>query len=259
MGEERPSQPQGSSSFRDVLRTIGSERTGIAALITILIIALPLSQVAWGLLAEPAARLAGLFPNLGQCTDPNLTAGTWPMYKCSAKVGLVTIAGPFLLVALLYPLRRVFSSAIGNLDGGGPSKFLIAPLVATLIFALFWAGLHKDTRDMVGLVKQVRFPAVIGAFTFLVSRWNGAIQREFTGFFRVRNVIPVAIRAFLALLLPLALAVYLHRKPDAAGDPVVKQQVVVLLTLVLGYLAFAPWRQSSRAVQTTAPIPVEVP
>jgi len=198
------------------------------------------SFVGWPLLALPArlpsSLLEGVVPY--GCPYETRTVG---MYLCSAKIALVSLIGPILITILVIVFRKRLGDLVRRVSPRLPAngQFLIPPLVATLAFTLAWAGSHYDIGGERGIVTQRVFPGFIGLFTFAVAQWGASLQRHLGAFFDFRDRFPVWQRVALLMLVPVVISLAITFE-DRVTRPVLKEQVVVLLSVVAGYLALAP-------------------
>ncbi len=163
------------------------------------------------------------------------------MYLCSARVGAMTMVGPIAMIVILFLLRAPITRGTQRLAQRTPenARFLVAPVLATLMFTIPWAGAHYKTSGQNGILPQTVFPAVVGLFTFAVTRWGPALQRRLGRFFDMRDRVPVPLRMLAAALVPMAIALLITNE-DRVTDSAQKEQFVVLLALVAGYLALVP-------------------
>jgi hypothetical protein len=173
------------------------------------------------------------------CAD--LTPGTLEMYICSAKIGLVTLIGPILMMLLIFLLRKPLSRWVHNLTPKLPEggRFLAAPALATLIFTIAWSGAHKDTSFQMGILPQIIFPAVVGLYTYVLARYSSGLQHLFAGFFNFRDKIPSWVRFVIVIAVPILIGLAITTA-DSVGGGAAKEQFVVLVALVNGYLFLAP-------------------
>lgn len=249
MPSAAPSPPGGSPAAADPVQSLVAglrtlydvathDQTGIAAAGAVVIAGAVLSWLTWGPFSEPSRAIGGLV-DPGNCVS--LEPGTLPMYGCSIRVGLLTLIGPLLIVGVLVlmrPLLRWVVAAVTRLLPAG-ARFLVPSLVATALFTLAWAGVHWATGDLVGLLPQRLFPAAIGLFTFIVIRYDGPLRQSLEPFFQRRAAVPTPVRGVLAILVPLLVALLITNE-ERVSDTATKEQLVVLVGLCVGYLAFAP-------------------
>jgi hypothetical protein len=202
------------------------------------------SVVGWGPLCLPSLAVNWVVGKLvlwKLCTVP---VGTPRMFACSALVGVLTVAlGPVLTALVLYKFRRLLAglvrSALARLRS---EPYLVAPVVATAVFLVAWAGTHHSTPH-VGLLPNVLFPAVVGLFTHWTAARSRQIQERFEGFFRARDRVPRWLRMAATVLLPTLFAASLASRFSAGGTvafPTEQQQLVVIVGLLVGYSLMVP-------------------
>jgi Double zinc ribbon len=230
--------PHLRDQFMAYLRFAAREPTGVAAAATVVLVCTLVSWLGWVPLSLPA-RLISAFVDHGDCAA--LQAGSLLMYPCSAKVALLTVAGPLAVIALLLLLRGVLGAGLRRLIARLPedARFLAAPALATVMFVMSWADVHKDTAGESGLLPQTLFPAVVGLFAFVTARYGAALQRILAPFFAFRDRFPLWQRMLVAVTAPLLIALLLTLQPRVT-EQAAKEQFVVLITLGAGYLALAP-------------------
>jgi len=216
------------------------EPHGCLAAILVLIASAVVSLVLWYPLGLPSALLRGAVPQLScKKIQPESTL----MYLCSMGVALVTLIGPLLFILIIYRLRKPLRTILENLVKKTPEqyRFLMTSLFATIMFLIMWAGAHFETGQNVGLVPHMLFPVVIGLFTFVVGRYGGRIQKSLAFFFRIRDLIPRVLRLTFVLAVPFALS-YKLTKQERVKLPELKEQIVVIAALLVGYLMLVPRR-----------------
>jgi hypothetical protein len=192
----------------------------------------------WDLLGIPPRLIGSVIPDV-TCT--RLQPGTPGMYACSMGVASLVVAGPLLTLVLVYVFRRQLMRLAAWAAPRLPTetRFLLAPLIATAVFGMAWAGMHPQTGDQVGLLPQRLFPCVAGLFSYLVVRFAGPIQQRLARFFDMRERYPVWQRFVAAIVTPMLLALLLTAQ-ERVSQTALKEQVVVLVAMVTGYLALAP-------------------
>jgi hypothetical protein len=213
------------------------EKNPFLALAVVAGVCLVAPWILWSPLGWPA-RLVGLFVKPGDCSS--ISTGSWDMYTCSARVGLLTLVGPIIIMALVFVFRKAVANGVKALTPKIPPdmRFAIAPLVASLCFTMSWAAVHAYTADQTGFLPQRGFPAVIGIFTYVVVRFGGAIQDRFRSFFDTVQRIPKFLRIILTILLPMGIALLITNE-ERVSQTAIKEQAVVMLCLVCGYLAMS--------------------
>jgi len=192
------------------------------------------SEMLRSVIAQPTNICRGGFEVFAQ-------AGTPKMYFCSAGVGLLTMAGPLLLIVAAFYFRKTLSALVRRYARLLPTEaqFLVAPLLATLLFAMSWSGSHFSTGNGMGIMPQTLFPAVIGLFTFAVGRWGPDAQRRLAPFFDLRDRYPMRLRIAAAIVVPIALSLIITAE-TRVSNTAFKEQLVVLVGLVSGFLALSP-------------------
>ncbi|MCP4961064.1 MAG: SH3 domain-containing protein [Actinomycetia bacterium] len=215
----------------------GLEKPGMGALLGLLAVVstILMSVVLWPVLKLPGDLISGVLPE-GDCTRE--TPKTWGMYVCSAKIGFLQALGGIISLVVVIALRRPIQSQLRKILPKGGSSLAI-PLLTTVLFGVFYASTHADTSSESGLVSQRMFPAVIGLLTFAGMRFGPALARRFGGAIGKRNRIPGVFRGLLAVGLPMILA-YVSMNQERVSDTARKEQLVVLATMLFGYVAFLP-------------------
>ena len=198
-----------------------------------------LSYVGWMPLSIPAQLIGSVVP-VGRCTQYEVNST--PMFWCSAGVALQYLAGPLLLMVLMFVMRRQIANLVKQLIPRVPADylFLVAPLAATLVFTMTWAPAHSGLENAMGLVPQMMFPALVGVYTYGISRFGPHIQRNFRGMFEFRESIPKIGRIAALIAIPFLIGKVTMMNQVYVGQPALKEQFIVLLCMCLGYLALAP-------------------
>jgi len=171
------------------------------------------------------------------------------MYVCSARVAVLTLAGPttvaVLLFALLFIFRRWTNHTVAMFAKkirSGP-RYAVPPVITTLFFTITWAGTHYGMAFDFGVLPQILFPLVAGLFAWAAMRYDPSFRR--TGslgiLFARRDKVPLLVRIILALVCPAVLSLsitFQHR----VTHPAFKEQTLVVVTLVMGYILLSPMR-----------------
>lgn len=197
-----------------------------------------ISLVFGRVLGLPAQLIRDILPT-GTCT--NEIPGTFGMYLCSMKVGMVTVAGPILIMVVIFLLRKPLFAAVPKANEKIPARwqFLLPPVVAAAAFTMSWAGYHVQTWNKTGIMPHSVFPAAIGLFTYAVARFGPEIARTFGSYFHVRDGIPRFLRYVLVIAVPLTVALIITFE-DRVSNEALKEQFVVLVGLVVAYLLVSP-------------------
>ncbi|MBN1152228.1 MAG: hypothetical protein JXA58_03365 [Dehalococcoidia bacterium] len=189
-------------------------------------------------LGLPAQIIRGILPT-GTCT--NEVPGTFGMYLCSMKVGMVTVVGPILIMVVIFLLRKPLFAAVPMANERIPSRwqFLLPPVVAAAAFTMSWAGYHVQTWNKTGIMPHSVFPAVIGLFTYAVARFGPEIAHTFESYFHVRDGIPRFLRYVLVIAVPLTVALIITFE-ERVSNEALKEQFIVLVGLIVAYLLVSP-------------------
>jgi hypothetical protein len=228
------------AGVQSLFRRINQEKTGLAAAAVVFGTGTLVSWIGWTPLSLPARIINSKVPQ-GDCT--NLNPGTFAMYLCSAKVAALTLVGPaVVMVGLLLfqkPLTRAMKSVLGFVPDD--ARFLVAPTLATTLFAAVWSGAHFSGAEAQGLVSQATFPALVGLFTFLVSRYGPKVlsHPKLRRFFEARDRISAPMRFLIAAGTTLAFSLYVTYQ-DRVSQETLKEQLTVLVGVASAFLAMAP-------------------
>jgi len=203
-----------------------------------------LSFGGWIPLGLPA-KLIGMFVPTGTCTDYQVN--TVPMFWCSVAVALQYLAGPIALMIILFLIRKQIANLVKAMIPKVPVDylFLLAPCAATVIFTMTWAPAHDGLESASGFVPQMIFPALIGVYTYGISRFGGVIQSNLKGLFDFRDSVPKFVRIAAMFAVPLLFGKLATMGQTYVTQVALKEQTAVLLCMVLGYFALAP-RQEDR-------------
>ena len=189
-------------------------------------------------LGLPAQIIRDILPT-GTCT--NEVPGTFGMYLCSMKVGMVTVVGPILIMVVIFLLRKPLFAAVPKANERIPIRwqFLLPPVVAAVAFTMSWAGYHVQTWNKTGIMPHSVFPAVIGLFTYAVARFGPEIAHTFESYFHVRDGIPRFLRYMLVIAVPLTVALIITFE-ERVSNEALKEQFIVLVGLAVAYLLVSP-------------------
>lgn len=241
------------AGLRDVVRRLNDDPRGLGKAALVFAAGAILSPLLWYPLGLPSEIVRNVVarPTLicsfgrgpGDVFAAAAGAGTPRMYACSMAVAILTMAGPLILLALAFVYRRALRGLVGALAGRLPQelRFIVGPVIATLVFAMAWSGSHYQTSWMVGFLPQTMFPAAVGVFTYAVGRWGATFQRRLAPFFDVRDRLPMKGRIVLAILFPMAFA-FLLTAETRVSLTAQKEQIIVLVGLATGFLMLAPRR-----------------
>jgi hypothetical protein len=224
-----------NGDFRDIARAIHREKTGGASAFLVFILGAILCWFGWNQFGRPAWFINS-FVQTGDCGDS--TIGTWQMYLCAASVALRTALGSIVLMVIFLFCRQRLIRAGSRLvlRTAVEMRFLVRPLISTFLFVILWAGAHQETSELSGLISQKIFPAVLGLFVFFAARYGKTIHTRLIPFWVARNQRPKWLRIVVAIALSLTFAFWLTDEPRVSM-PAMKEQIIVIASLVMGYLA----------------------
>lgn len=221
-----------------MLRSASQDRSGMKGALAVLVVSAVVSLVCWFPLSLPSRLIRALLPTI-TCT--NMRPGSMEMYLCSAGVAAVTMVGPVLLMVLIFFFRKQLTAWLGRVTPKLPeeTRFLTAPVLATIIFTVGWSGAHQTTAFSWGLLPHLVFPAVIGLFTFAVSRYGAAVQNSLTSFFNTRDKFPRWLLYVIVFAVPILIAVVITAQERVSFEAL-KEQFIVIVALIIGYLVMSP-------------------
>jgi hypothetical protein len=82
-------------------------------------------------------------------------------------------------------------------------------------------------------------PAIVALYTYSLVRYGPSLQRKLAGFFNVREKLPKVVRLLITIGVPTAVSLLITNQ-RRVSDTAQKEQLVVLLGLVLAYLMLSP-------------------
>ncbi|OGF57737.1 MAG: hypothetical protein A2Z21_00905 [Candidatus Fraserbacteria bacterium RBG_16_55_9] len=210
----------------------------MAAAAVVFVASALISLISWVPLSLPSRFISAALP---QFTCAAYRPGTLTNYMCAAGVALMAVAGPVLVIFLLFVLRAPLAKGLGYIALRLPKEmhFFLAPLLATALYTIAWAGVHYATATLTGILPQIIFPAVIGLFTYAVARYGSDVQRALTPLLDYRDRFPKWARILAAIAIPLVLSLLLTLQ-ERVTQETLKEQGIVLIALCTGYLALAP-------------------
>lgn len=167
-----------------------------------------------------------------------------PLRYLRATLPAGAVLGSLALGAILFVLRGPLQSGARALTRLPRVGFVVPSLLATILFALSWAGSHGERAAEIGVLPQAVFPAVSGLFAFAVMRYGASVQRRGAFWFRARDRLGTRLRFVLLTLLTAAIAYQLPRTLGTAAA--LNEQLLVIVGMLAGYVLLAP-RQDARA------------
>ena len=234
------SQTQGGSTI-SASQSVNQGQSEWKAVGMVFAVCAAISLVGWYPLSLPSRGIRALIDmiNIAGCAD--LRPGSVAMYLCSAKIGLMTMAAPILLIVVVFLLRKPLAAWVQRMTPKLPEKtrYLAAPALATVIFTIAWSGAHLRTGTQWGILPQIIFPSVIGFFTYAVAHYGPRLQQPLGGFFDFREKIPNWLRMVIVFAVPMLISIIITAQATVAMGAL-KEQFVVLVALVNGYLMMTP-------------------
>jgi hypothetical protein len=238
--------PRQAGAADDVLgwfRAINAERTGIAQALIVLVVCMLVSLACWYQLDLPARAVRAILP---EPTCTSIAPGTTLMFFCSTGIGLLTLLGPLVALALLVVFRKPLVRGLGILLPKLPEelRFLVVPVLATIVFTITWAGLHYEAPGDTGFLPNIVFPAFVGIFTFLGIRYAAPVQRALAPFFDLRDRIPKTARLAAVVGVPVLVSWLLTRagaeEDFRTMESTIKEQLIVVIALANAWLLISP-------------------
>lgn len=233
-----------TTSVHDVFRAIRLERSGVAAVVTVFLACALGSMILWWPLSLPARGLGTIIPD-GTCGG--ITPGSGRMYACSLGIAFLTALPPILLLGGLVLLRAHVARWIDALRQRAPSDagFLVVPLATTVLFGVLWSGLHVNAPGGRGLVPQSVFPGLVATVAFALTHFSARIAPGLQRFLAWRHRLAAGVRWAAIVSVPLVLSFVLTRQ-ERVTQPVLKEQIVALVTVLVGYLLLARFPNAAR-------------
>lgn len=244
--------PQGSGKSSEagilpLLRSAYQDRSGWKGALAVFIVSAIVSLICWVPLSLPSRLIRALLPTI-TCT--NMRPGSMEMYLCSAGVAVVTMIGPVLLMVLIFFFRKQLTKWIGRVTPKLPveTRFLTAPVLTTIIFTVGWSGAHQTTALSWGLLPHIVFPAVLGLFTYAITRYGTGVQTSLIAYFNGLDKFPRWLRYVIVIAIPMLIAIVITAQERVTFEAL-KEQFIVIVALITGYLVMSP-RSGSLAKDT---------
>jgi hypothetical protein len=232
--------------LNDFFAKLQADNSGFWSLVVVLGVGVILAYILWEPFAQPAKLINDALPDKNCVSE---LPGTSGMRSCAVGVAIFKMIGPLCLGVLVFAFRgrlaKLVSRVTKNLHTG--ARPLIAPILATLLFLLVWAGSHASTGGQSGIVPQKAIPAIVGVYTFMVVRYSPALQHRMIGFFARRDRIPLIVRVIATIAVPTAISLLITNQ-NRVSNTALKEQFVLLIGLVMAYLMMSP-----KSVDTATP------
>ncbi len=221
-------------------QSTAQEQPGIIAGLLVFIVSAVASCIAWYPLGGPVYAMALAFRGFG-CG--NVAPGSTTMFFCSAGVALLQLLPAVIALVVIFVFRKPLMRWVQNITPKLPpgTREFVAPVVATCLFVIVWAGVHYTLPIQVGLLPQIIFPAVVGLFTFIVVRYGEGLQRALDPFFQSRDRFPRWLCFVGIIAIPLLLSVLITqpwRQIVTAGPQL--EHFIVLVAIVVAFLLLTP-------------------
>jgi hypothetical protein len=157
------------------------------------------------------------------------------------KVGLVAILPSIVIIVIMFFLRKSLNNWMKSLSEKLPenARFIVPPIIATIVFSLAWSWYHIDTSGLTGIIPNRIFPAIVGLFTYSVIQFGPKIQNSMASFFRARDKVPIFFRYVLVLAIPMGIALLITIEERVTAEAL-KEQFVVIIALIAAYLLVSP-------------------
>lgn len=214
-----------------------AEPTGLQAAAVVLGVCLVVTLVGWAPLSWPPNLVnqfvAALSPRSCGPVAQGLLFGS-----CSAVLAVYAHVGSLAVMALLYVFRKGLTKGVSRLLGLLPSQaaFLSGPVLATVLFTMGWAGVAFHFFSRPGIVRDGLFPPVVGLLTYAIARYDPDVQHLLNPLWATRDRWSVKVRLGATFAVSAVTSLYLT---DRVAAPV-RDQAVVILSMIAGYLLMAP-------------------
>lgn len=227
-------------------------------LLAVFVLGLLIVYLLWWPLGLPARILNDVTSGIGPESCEMYLVGTSEMTRCATTVGAKKVIGPLLVGLAMFVLRKQIGKAmkwlehskpVRGLDGrlGMPLLSASVPAVAAIVlFTMGWAAIHDATKAAEGypLFNQQRFPILVGLFTLASTHFGPAIMKAAAGFYRKRDRFKLWMRiAFVGVAGVLVSYLIMTQSGGSQSyleDPGLKEQTVVLFSLILGWAMLTP-------------------
>ncbi|MEA3135791.1 MAG: hypothetical protein QOC71_72 [Thermoplasmata archaeon] len=226
--------------------------------LAVLLVGLVIVYLLWVPLGLPAVLLNKMTSGIGPQSCEQYTVGTSQMKTCATTVGAKKVLGPLIVGIAMFVLRKQIGKGMKKLEGSGAVRkaeaamgfAILRPIVpavaAIVLFTMGWAAIHDATRGSPGLplFNQQRFPVLVGLFTLASTHFAPAIHRGGAAFFARRDRYKLWMRIVLVTLVSIVVSYLIMTKSGGSTsyleDPGLKEQTVVVFSLVVGWVMLTP-------------------
>ena len=218
-----------------LLRSAMTERTGLVVAAVTTTACVLVSLALWDPFARPSDAIREAIP-AAACSGTSGAAAT----VCAFRAAATPLAGPLLLLLVAFIFRKALGTAVNAAKRRFPGPgSLLAAVLATVVFALSWAGSHAARPTEVGLLPQIVFPALVGFSTYAIGRWGPLAHRTLRWYFDLRDRASMKLRMLVVMAVPTGVSVWLAAGAGSSRAAY-NEQLVVLVGIVVGFLIVAP-------------------
>jgi hypothetical protein len=218
---------------------VGRDPTGLVGAAAVFVVAYVVTRLFWTPLSWPASIVnsvvASATPTSCDFLGPqNVLSDN----ACGTVLAVLTVMGAVaaMLAVLLIrvPLRRTLGALFGVVPSG--LGFLGAPLLATILFTIGWAGVQYHFPERPGIVADGTFPAVVGLLTYALATYGPRLEGPAASVFDWRDGFDARRRMGVVLLLPVVFSLV---ATPLLHTPV-RDQSTVIVAMLVGYVLLAP-------------------
>jgi len=220
------------------LRQAQAERTGLLAGGVVLLVCLAVTVVGWTPLSWPPIWINQIVTVVTPGSCSGLFARGSLFTLCAGTLGIISMSGSFIALGLLLFFRQQLTQLVQRLMARMPQEvgFLAAPVIATLVFTMTWAGnaFHFPNRN--GIVSDGLFPSVVGLLTYITIRYGPGLMERLAALMVRRDQLSPKVRLGLVIAIMWLISILLEGKVRFP----VRDQLLVIIGVIVGYLALAP-------------------
>lgn len=242
---------------RAFLRRATDSPFGWMEALVVLIAVAAVNAASWWPLQYPPRWIGNVVGLFAPTSCSQYAFDSWQYDVCGWGLAAFALSGTFVVAGVLFAFRRVIRRGLFRVAKLLPpeSRFLWAPIVATLVFTMAWASIpfHAFTRQ--GIVWDGFFPTVIGFLTWALLRYRRPVFRLMPRLLAWRDRIPeigkYAIAFALVIAAAWAITEYLTPLPIFEKRwwelyPPQRDQLLAVLSLLVTYALWAPRVRATR-------------
>lgn len=248
---------------RAFLRRAHEERFGwMEGLVTLVAVA-AVNAAAWWPLQYPPRWIGELVGIFAPTSCAQYGGVAWKYAVCGWGLAAFALSGTFIVAGLVFAFRRTLRRALFRVAKLLPpeSRFLWAPVVATLVFTMVWASIpfHGFTRP--GLVWDGFFPTVVGILTWALLRYRRTVFRRMPRLMAMRDRLPEVAKYALAFGLVIAASwaitewltpLPIFEKRWWELYPPARDQLLAVFSLLVTFALWAPRVRVTRKKEESA-------